>query len=260
MMYGFLRPSGFHSLCLWKGTVTRPPLPSIPWPLLMSLQAITTLSLLQALTITSAASPAPSLRGRLRHRAATSSQTTNPAATAMPTPLSASLIWPEALRCLTSVAPIQSLDSADSNYNLHTITPSDVKPKGWRRSFSCSPPLAPALDLLPPLPNLVSLELNGYGSTGIEQLPGSFMARLRRLALIGVADATPLQAHWSELRNLSDLVLDDCVGVEPLLATLSDLQVRGGSIDLNPTFKIVSHWALTPGLTPGLNFPHLLSH
>ena len=42
-------------------------------------------------------------------------------------------------------------------------------------------------------PNLVSLELNGYGSTGLEKLPGSFMSRLRRLALVGVADATPLQ-------------------------------------------------------------------
>ena len=255
-------------MCLWKGIVTHPPLASIPSFLPGSPQAITSLSLLQALTITSAASPAPSLRGRLRRRAATSSQTANPAATAMPTPLSASLIWPEALRCPTSGAPIpegplcpiQSLDSADSNYNLHKITPSDIKPKGRRRSFSDCPPLAPALDFIPPLPHLVSLELNGYGSTGLEQLPGSFMARLRRLALIGVADATPLQAHWSELRNLSDLVLDDCVGVEPLLATLSDLQVRGGSIDLNPTFKIVSHWALTPGLTPGLNFPHLFSH
>ena len=49
------------------------------------------------------------------------------------------------------------------------------------------------------LPHLVSLELNGYGNTGLEKLPGSFMSRLRRLALIGVADATPLQVRAKAL-------------------------------------------------------------
>ena len=199
-----------------------------PLSLPVAPQAITSLSLLQALTITSAR------RGSVRRPAAAGAQPANPAIVALRTPPSMSLIWPEALRCPTSSAAIPS-DAADSN-SPHTMNPSINAPRGRRRSFSHCPPLA--LDFLPPLPHLVSLELNGYGSTGLAQLPGSFMARLSRLALIGMADATPLQAHWSELRHLSDLVLDGCVGVEPLLATISDLQVRTGSIDLNPTFKI----------------------
>ena len=140
------------------------------------------------------------------------------------------------------------------------MNPSINAPKGRRRSFSHCPHLAPSLDLLPPLPHLVSLELNGYCCTGLEQLPGSFMARLRRLALVGMADATPLQAHWSELRNLSDLVLDGCVGVKPLLANISDLQVRAGSIDINPTFKFVfSNQVLDSSLTDADPFPLCLS-
>ena len=200
-----------------------------PLSLPVAPQAITSLSRLQALTITSAA------RGGIRRPAAAGAQPVNPATMASRTPPSMSLIWPEALRCPTSSAAIPS-DAANSN-SPHTMNPSINAPKGRRRSFSHCPHLAPSLDFLPPLPHLVSLELNGYCCTGLEQLPGSFMARLRRLALVGMADATPLQAHWSELRNLSDLVLDGCVGVEPLLATLSDLQARTGSIDLNPTFK-----------------------
>ena len=66
----------------------------------------------------------------------------------------------------------------------------------WPRAM-CNPDLCDFV-----FPNLVSLELNGYGSTGLEKLPGGFMSRLRRLALVGVADATPLQV----VRTLQVLV------------------------------------------------------
>ena len=49
---------------------------------------------------------------------------------------------------------------------------------------------------------------------------------------MGAVDATPLQIHWVNLRGLHDLVLDGGVGVEPLLAVVSELQVCGTYLNL----------------------------
>ena len=61
---------------------------------------------------------------------------------------------------------------------------------------------------------------------GLNQLPVRLMCQLKRLALSGGADASPLHNHLKHLKGLQDLVLDGCVGVEPILAALKDLQVR----------------------------------
>ncbi|GAX77134.1 hypothetical protein CEUSTIGMA_g4580.t1 [Chlamydomonas eustigma] len=74
-----------------------------------------------------------------------------------------------------------------------------------------------------PLSHLTSLEMSGYGETGLQQLPGGLLSQLRRLA-VKEGDASPLQAHWKNLRGMESLILDACVGVEPLLSSLSELQ------------------------------------
>ncbi|KAG1676478.1 hypothetical protein FOA52_002298 [Chlamydomonas sp. UWO 241] len=70
---------------------------------------------------------------------------------------------------------------------------------------------------------LASLEVTGFGETGLGGLPGVVVARLQRLVLRGPVDASPLVGMRPQLRGLRSLVLDGCVGVEPLLASLSDL-------------------------------------